>query len=159
MATWRLNFTTFLWRFVFFASVNALDVFVLFQGTGLRLQTAVIVLYRWVLYSPQPGDFSIFMIFGFFWDAIYHLPFGFHSFLMLVTFIVLHTQKRYLQVSHQYMRWLVFLGVLILVNQVEYTLHLLLGQQIVFSFMLILSMFVTFSLYPFVFKFLQHYDR
>ena len=73
--------------------------------------------------------------------------------------IVLHTQKRYLQVNHQYMRWLVFLGVLILVDQVEYALHLLLGQQIVCSFMLTLSIILTFSLYPFVFKFLQHYDR
>jgi hypothetical protein len=78
---------------------------------------------------------------------------------MLAASIVIHTQKRYLQFSHQYMRWLVFLGVLILINQAEYALHLLLGQQIVFSFMLALSMFITFSLYPFVFKFLQHYDR
>lgn len=159
MATWHLKLTAFLWRFVLFASVNAIDVFVLFQGIGLRLQTALIVLYRWVLYTPQQGDFLIFLIFGFFWDAMYHLPFGFHSFLMLITFIVLQTQKRYLQVSHQYVRWLVFLGVLILVNQVEYALHLLLGQQIALSPMLALSMFATFSLYPFVFKFLQHYDR
>jgi cell shape-determining protein MreD len=159
MATWHLKLTAFLWRFVLFASVNAVDVFVLFQGIGLRLQTALIVLYRWTLYTPQPGDLIIFMIFGFFWDAIYHLPFGFHSFLMMTTFIVLQTQKRYLQVSHQYLRWLVFLGVLLLVNQVEYALHLLLGQQIILSSMLALSMFVTFSLYPFVFKFLQHYDR
>ncbi len=159
MTTWRLKLTTFLWRFVFFAICNVFDVLVLFQGTGLRLQTSLIVLYRWVLYTPQSSDFIIFMIFGFYWDAIYHLPFGFHSFLMLIAFIVLHTQKRYLQVSHQYMRWLVFLGVIILVNQVEYALHLLLGQQIVFSFMLASSMFITFSLYPFIFKFLQHYDR
>ena len=159
MATWRLKLTAFLWRFVIFAGCNAVDVFVLFQGTGVRLQTALIVLYRWVLYTPRPGDLLIFMIFGFFWDVIYHLPFGFHSFLILITFIVLHTQKRYLQVSHQYIRWLVFLGVLILVGQVEYALHLLLGQQIVLSFMLILSTLLTFSLYPFVFKFLQHYDR
>lgn len=159
MATWHLKLTAFLWRFIFFASCNAIDAFILFQGAGLRLQTALIVLYRWVLYTPQSGDLLIFMIFGFFWDIIYHLPFGFHSFLILVTFIILQTQKRYLQVSHQYMRWLVFLGVLLLVNQVEYALHLLLGQQIVVSPMLLLSMFVTFALYPFVFKFLQHYDR
>lgn len=159
MATWSLKLTAFLWRFIFFASCNAIDAFILFQGIGLRLQTALIVLYRWVLYTPQSGDFLIFMIFGFFWDVIYHFPFGFHSFLTLVTFVILQTQKRYLQVSHQYMRWLVFLGVLILVNQIEYSLHLLLGQQIVLSAMLILSMSITFALYPFVFKFLQHYDR
>ncbi len=159
MTTWHLSLTTFLRRFVFFACCNVFDALILFQGIGIRLQTAFIILYRWVLYTPQPGDLPIFIVFGFFWDAIYHLPFGFHSFLMLATSIVLHTQKRYLQVSHQYMRWLVFLGVLILINQAEYALHLLLGQQIVFSFMLALSMFITFSLYPFVFKFLQHYDR
>jgi rod shape-determining protein MreD len=138
---------------------NIFDAIILFQGTGFRPQTALITLYRWVLYTPQPGDSLIFIALGFFWDAIYHLPFGFHSFLMIVTYIVLHTQKRYLQVNHQYMRWLIFLGVLVLFNQAEYALHLLLGQQIVFSFMLALSMFMTFSLYPFVFKFLQHYDR
>jgi len=101
----------------------------------------------------------MFMVFGFFWDAIYHLPFGFHSFLMLVSFVVLSTQKRYLQVSQQYMRWLLFLGVLILVNQLEYAMHFLIGQQIVLSFKLVFSLALTFSLYPFVFKFLQHYDR
>ena len=159
MTTWQLKLTTFLWRLIFFACCNVFDAFILFQGIGLRLQTALIVLYRCVLYTPRSGDFLILIVFGFFWDAIYHLPFGFHSFLILATSIVLYTQKRYLQVSHQYMRWLVFLGVLILVNQVEYALHLLLGQQIVFSFMLALSMLITFSLYPFVFKFLQHYDR
>ena len=159
MTAWQPKLTTFLWRLIFFACCNVFDAFILFQGIGLRLQTALIVLYRWVLYAPRPGDFPIFIVFGFFWDAIYHLPFGFHSFLILTASIVLHTQKRYLQVNHQYMRWLVFLGVLILVDQVEYALHLLLGQQIVCSFMLTLSIILTFSLYPFVFKFLQHYDR
>ncbi len=159
MTTWHLKLTPFLWRFAFFAICNFFDALILFQGIGLRLQTTLIILYRWILYAPQLGDLLIFTIFGFFWDGIYHLPFGLHSFLTFVTFIVLHTQKRYLQVNHQYIRWLIFLGVLILVNQIEFALHLLLGQQIVFSFMLIVSIFLTFSLYPFVFKFLQHHDQ
>lgn len=149
----------FVRRFGFFAACNLFDALILLQGNGIRLQTALIAFYRLVLYNPKPLDLSMFMLFGFFWDAIYHLPPGFHSFLLLVAFVVLNTQKRYLQVNHQYMRWLVFLGVLILVNQIEYAMHFLIGQQIVLSFKLILSMTVTFSLYPLVFKFLQHYDR
>ena len=101
----------------------------------------------------------MFIFFGFFWDAIYNLPFGFYSFLSLVTFIALSTQKRYLQVNHQYMRWLIFLGLLILANQFEYVMHFFIGKQIVLSIKLILSLLITFSLYPFVFKTLQHYDR
>lgn len=159
MTKWRSKFSIFLWRFTFFACCSLFDTFILLQGVGLRLQTALIIFYRWVLYTPQSGDLTIFIIFGFFWDSVYHLPFGFHSFLILVTFIILNTQKRYLQVIHQYMRWLVFLGVLVLVNQIEYLLRLLLGKQIVLSFMFFLSIFITFSLYPFIFKFLQHYDR
>lgn len=159
MITKQYKFTPFLWRFAFFAISNFFDALILFQGIGLRLQTFLIIFYRWVLYTPKSGDLIIFTAFGFFWDGIFHLPFGFHSFLIFLTFIILHTQKRYLQVSHQYIRWLIFLGVLILFNQMEYALHLLLNQQIVFSFMLILSIFTTLSLYPFVFKFLQHYDQ
>jgi len=156
---WRYKLSAFMWRFGFFAVCNLFDALILFQGSGVRLQTAMIAFYRLVLYTPQPWDLAMFMLFGFFWDAIYHLPPGFHSFLLLVAFIVLNTQKRYLQVSRQYMRWLVFLGVLLLVNQVEYAMHFLIGQRIALSFNLILSMTVTFSLYPLVFKFLQHYDR
>jgi len=132
MTIWRYKLSFFAQRFALFAICNFFDAFILFQGVGLRTQTALIIFYRWVLYTPQSRDLLI---------------------------IVLHTQKRYLQVSHQYLRWLIFLGVLILANQIEYALHLLLDQQIVFSFMLILSILCTFSLYPFIFKFLQHYDQ
>lgn len=159
MTIWRYKLSFFAQRFALFSLCSFFDAFILFQGLGLRTQTALIIFYRWVLYTPQSRDLLIFVIFGFFWDVIYHLPFGFHSFLTFLTFIVLRSQKRYLQVSHQYMRWLIFLGVLILANQIEYALHLLLDQQIVFSFMLILSILCTFSLYPFIFKFLQHYDQ
>ncbi|MFN6414659.1 MAG: rod shape-determining protein MreD [Pseudomonadota bacterium] len=159
MIHWYYRFLPFLRRFTFFAICNFFDVFILFQGMGLRLQTALIVFYRWVLYTPQRRDLLIFMLFGIFWDGIFHVPFGLHSFLTLVTFIILHTQKRYLQTNHQYIRWLIFLGVLVLSNQIEYALHLLLNQQIAFSFMVILSVFLTGSLYPLIFKFLQHHDQ
>ena len=118
MIHWYYRFLPFLRRFTFFAICNFFDVFILFQGMGLRLQTALIVFYRWVLYTPQRRDLLIFMLFGIFWDGIFHVPFGLHSFLTLVTFIILHTQKRYLQTNHQYIRWLIFLGVLVLSNQI-----------------------------------------
>ena len=159
MTTWNYNLTAFIRRLVFFACCNLLDALILFQGNGIRLQITLIAIYRWVLYTPLSGDLYMFIVFGFFWDAIYHLPFGFHSFLILLTFMTLNTQKRYLQVNHQYMRWLVFLGVVILVNQFEYVLHFLINQQIVLSLKLFFSFALTFSLYPFIFKFLQHYDR
>ena len=73
--------------------------------------------------------------------------------------MILSTQKRYLQVSQQYMRWIIFLGVLILINQIEYSLRLMLGQQIVISYQSVLSILLTFSLYPLIFRTLQRYDR
>lgn len=159
MINWHHKFTPFLKRFIFFAICNLFDTFILFQGIGLRLQTTLIVFYRWALYTPHRYDLFIFIFFGLFWDSIFHLPFGFHSFLMLIIFIIIHTQKRYLQTNHQYIRWIIFLGFLVLVNQIEYALHILLDKQIVFSFTLILSIFITTALYPFIFKFLQHYDQ
>ncbi len=159
MIKWNDNLTAFIWRFGFFACCNLLDALILFQGNGIRLQTTLIAIYRWILYTPLPCDLQMFIVFGFFWDVIYHLPFGFHSFLILLTFVTLNTQKRYLQVNNQYIRWLVFLGVIILVNQFEYVLHFLINQQIVLSLKLVFSFALTFSLYPFIFKFLQHYDR
>lgn len=151
--------SSFLRRFGFYILCNVIDALFLFQGNAIRLQLTMIVFYRWVLYTPHRGDFAIFIIFGFFWDIIYHLPFGFHSFLTLIAYVVLHTQKRYLQVSQQYVRWLLFLGVLVLYYQFEYALHYMLGQKIVLSSKLLFSMLVTFSLYPYIFRFLQHYDR
>lgn len=145
-------------RLAFFAACNLFDAVILFQGNGIRVQTALIAIYRWALYTPKYGDLQMFMFFGFFWDAIYNLPFGFNSFLALLTFIALSTQKRYLQVNHQYMRWLIFLGVLILANQFEYVLHFFISQQIVLSIKLIFSLLITFSIYPLVFKILQYYD-
>lgn len=159
MIKWIKKSLPFFRRFIFFTISNFLDAFVLFQGFGLRLQTSLIVFYRWVLYQPQKHDLLIFILFGFFWDSLFHLPFGLHSFLALVIFIILGSQKRYLQTTHQYIRWLIFFGVLILFNQIEYALHILVNQQIVFSFMLILSMLITIALYPFIFKLLQHHDQ
>lgn len=159
MTKLNYRFTAFARRFIFFACCNILDALILFQGYGIRTQIALIAIYRWILYTPQYGDLQMFILFGFFWDAIYNLPFGFYSFLALATFIALSTQKRYLQVNHQYIRWLIFLGFLILSNQFEYLMHFFIGQQIVLSFKLIFSLLITFSIYPFVFKTLQYYDR
>jgi rod shape-determining protein MreD len=156
---WRYKLRTFLGRFVILACCNALDALILFQGIGLRIQIGLVVFYRWTLYTPKAGDLISYIIFGFFWDAIYQIPLGFHSFLIILVFMILSTQKRYLQVSQQYMRWIIFLGVLILINQIEYSLRLMLGQQIVISYQSVLSILLTFSLYPLIFRTLQRYDR
>ncbi len=158
MITLNYKATAFIKRLAFFAACNLFDALILFQGNGIRVQTALIAIYRWALYTPKYGDLQMFLVFGFFWDAIYNLPFGFNSFLALATFIALSTQKRYLQVNHQYMRWLVFLGVLLLANQFEYVMHFFISQQIVLSIKLIFSLLTTFSIYPLVFKALQYYD-
>ena len=159
MITLNYKLLSFSRRLVFFICCNLFDVLILFQGHGIRPQITLIALYRFVIYTPQSLDLAMFMVFGFFWDAIYNSPPGFHSFLLLVTFFILDSQRRYLFVSHQYMRWLVFLGVLILFIQIEYTMHFLIGQQIALSLNLVLSILISFSFYPFIFKFLQHHDR
>lgn len=146
-------------RFLFFACCNLFDALILFKGYGIRTQIALIAVYRWVLYTPKNGDLQIFMLVGLFWDAIYNLPFGFNSFLILLIFTILNTQKRYLQVNQQYIRWAIFLGFLIVYDQIEYFMHFLIGQKIVLSIKLYVSLLITFSFYPLVFKYLQYYDR
>ena len=54
----KLNyrFTAFARRFIFFACCNLFDAVILFQGHGIRTQTALIAVYRWALYTPKYGD-------------------------------------------------------------------------------------------------------
>lgn len=127
-------------------------------GTGLYVQTTLILIYRWALYNPSSIDLKLLVFLGVMLDAVLVMPLGVHSFLYILFYILLQQQSRYLSYSHQYIRWFIFLGVILIFNQAEYFVRMLLGNVMVLNLSVLLSILVTFALYPLTFRFLQRHD-
>lgn len=127
-------------------------------GSGLYVQTTLVLIYKWVLYTPSEHDLKILLFLGLMCDVIIIMPLGVHSFLYVLLYLFLQTQSRYLIVAHQYIRWFIFLGILLLFNHAEWLLMFLLGQNITMNLSVLFSLFITFALYPMMFRFLQHHD-
>lgn len=127
-------------------------------GSGLYVQTILVLIYRWALYTPSEYDLKILLFLGVLCDVILIMPLGTHSFLYVLLYVFLQTQSRYLVTGHQYIGWFVFLGIILLFNKIEWLLRFLLGQNITINFSVLLSVFITFAFYPMMFRFLQHND-
>lgn len=127
-------------------------------GSGFYVQTTLVLIYRWALYTPSEYDLKILLFLGLMSDVILIMPLGVHSFLYVLLYLFLQTQSRYLIIAQQYIRWFIFLGVLLLFNQAEWLLMFLLGKKITINLSVLFSVFITFALYPMMFRFLQYHD-
>jgi cell shape-determining protein MreD len=127
-------------------------------GTGLYIQTTLILVYRWALYTPSAIDLKLIVFLGIILDAVFLMPLGLHSFLYILIYILLQSQERYLSTAHQYIRWFIFLGVILIFNQLEFILQMMLGQTLVVNLFILYSIMITFAFYPVMFRFLQIND-
>ena len=127
-------------------------------GSGLYVQTTLVLIYRWALYTSGEHDLKILLFLGLMCDVIMVMPLGVHSFLYVLLYLFLQTQSRYLITAHQYIRWFIFLVIIILFNKAEWLLRFLLGQSIAINLSVLFSVLITFAFYPMMFRFLQHHD-
>lgn len=158
MKNWDFNWHFFARKLLLGLIFWLFDSLFLVLGTSLYVQTTLILIYRWALYRPSAIDLKLLAFLGLMLDAVLVIPLGVHSFLYILFYILLQQQERYLSTSHQYIRWFLFLAVILIFNQAEYLLRIMLGNNLVLDLSFLLSVMVTFALYPLIFRFLQRYD-